>query len=106
MQSLTANIQIQIPSDQILIPKEEFEKLKHAELKGTYWSMKDLEKRTAKKQEWIKEKILFPTEFKKILDVENGGFVYYPQKKGQTWSFLASKMAEFLERHFYSIFSN
>ncbi|WP_225986212.1 DUF771 domain-containing protein [Psychrobacillus glaciei] len=33
------------------------------------------------KHEWIKGNILYPSKFKKILDVHNGGFVYYPQVK-------------------------
>ncbi len=49
--------------------------------------MKDLEKRINRKSEWIKENILYPTKFKKILDTKSGGFVFYPRSKGQTWSF-------------------
>ena len=56
--------------------------------------MKDLEKRVNRKSEWIKENI-YPSKFKKILDVESGGFVFYPETKGQTWSFQASKMTVF-----------
>ncbi|WP_306454106.1 DUF771 domain-containing protein [Evansella halocellulosilytica] len=26
-----------------------------------------------------------------MLDVENGGFVYYPKIKGQTWAFQANR---------------
>lgn len=68
--------------------------------------MKDLEKRIGKKSEWIKENILYPTRFKKILDVENGGFVYYPKTQGQSWVFQASKMTEFLDKNFHRIFRN
>ncbi len=41
----------------------------------------------------------------KILDEENGGFVFYPKSKGQTWSFQASKMAKFLDEYFDRIFA-
>lgn len=67
--------------------------------------MKDLEKRVNKKNEWIKENILYPSKIRKKLDVEPRGFVYYPSK-GATWSFQASKMAEFHEKHFKDIFLN
>jgi phage pi2 protein 07 len=67
--------------------------------------MKDLEKRINRKNEWIKENILYPTKFRKILDVENGGFVFYPKSKGQNWSFHASKMADFLDKNFHMIFT-
>ena len=104
MQQLNVNLTIPIPSDSVLISKVELEELKRNELAGVYWSMKDLENRTNKKSEWIKENILYPSRFKKILDIENGGFVYYPKNKGQTWSFQAYKMADFLDKYFKQIF--
>lgn len=104
MQQLNVNLTIPIPGDSVLISKIELEELKKQELKGVYWTMKDLEKRTGKKHEWIKEHILYPSKFRMILDVDNGGFVYYPKSKGQTWSFQAIKMAEFLDKYFNLIF--
>jgi phage pi2 protein 07 len=105
MQQLSVTLTIPVPADSVLISKVELEELKQAQLVGVYWSMKDLEKRINRKSEWIKENILYPTKFKKILDVEQGGFVFYPKSKGQTWSFQASKMSMFLEKHFKDIFS-
>lgn len=104
MQQLEVNLSIPIPADSVLIKKVELEELKRNELAGVYWSMKDVEERTGKKHEWIKENILYPYRFRKVLDSENGGFVYYPKGRGQTWSFQASKMAEFLDKHFAEIF--
>ncbi len=105
-QLISTNVVIQIPSDYVLISKTEFEELKQQELSGAYWSMKDLEKRTNKKHEWIKENILYPERFRKILDVSHGGFVFYPKSKGQTWSFHATKMAKFLDDYFREIFTS
>ena len=105
-QLISANIVIQIPTDQILITKVEYEELKQQELLGTYWSMKDLEKRTSKKHEWIKDNILYQERFKKILDVDCGGFVFYPKSKGQNWTFHAVKMAKFLDKYFQEIFTS
>lgn len=62
--------------------------------------MQQLENRINRKNEWIKENILYPAKFRKILDAENGGFVFYPRSRGQSWSFHASKMAKFLNDHF------
>lgn len=104
MQKLEVNFSVPIPEDLVLIKKVELQELKEHSLTGVYWSMKDLEDRTGKKQVWIKENILYPTRFKKILDVRNGGFVFYPEKKGQTWAFQANKMAEFLDKYFADIF--
>lgn len=104
MQQLSVNLTIPIPTDQVLISKVELEDLKNQSLIGTYWSMKDLEKRTGRKIDWLKENLLYPPYFKKVLDVELGGFVYYPASKGQAWSFQATKMADFLEKNFNRIF--
>jgi|SRR5690625_1767073 len=103
-QQLNVSLSIPIPEDQILISRVELQELKKESLSGVYWTMKDLEERVGKKQLWIKENILFPTRFKKILDIDNGGFVYYPERSGQTWSFQANKMAEFLDEYFADIF--
>jgi phage pi2 protein 07 len=105
-QQLNVNLSIPIPADSILISRVELEDLRKQELAGVYWSMKDLEQRTGKKCEWIKENILYPERFRKILDIDNGGFVFYPKSKGQTWSFQATKMASFLDKHFSQIFKN
>ncbi|WP_083652576.1 DUF771 domain-containing protein [Bacillus sp. MRMR6] len=105
VQALSVNINIPIPADSIIISKIELQELRKLQLAGVYWSMKDLEKRVNRKSEWIKENILYPTRFKKILDAETGGFVFYPKSKGQTWSFQASKMAKFLDENFDRIFA-
>lgn len=104
MQQLNVSLSIQIPADSVLISKIEFEKLKQNELAGAYWSMKDLEERTNRGQIWIRENILFRPQFKKTLDSENGGFVFYPKARGQNWSFQAVKMADFLDKNFHRIF--
>lgn len=104
MQQLEVMISIPIPSDSVLISKVELNELKQEQLIGVYWNMKDLQQRINKSDRWIKENILYPTRFKRTLDSENGGFVYYPQNQGQTWSFHARKMAEFLDKNFNRIF--
>ncbi len=106
MQKLTITSTIEIPESHVLITKTEFEDLQQQSLSGKYWSMKDLEQHTSKKSEWLKEKVLYPSHFKTILDIENEGFVYYPKKKGEPWAFHARKMALFLDENFHRIFSN
>ncbi len=103
-QQLEVSLSIPIPSDSVLIKKVELDELKQKSLAGVYWTMKDLENRTGKKHEWIKENILYPSRFRKILDVSNGGFVFYPEVRGQTWSFQANMMANFLDKYFNQIF--
>jgi phage pi2 protein 07 len=105
MQQLSVNLTIPIPADSVVISKMELQELKKKQLVGVYWSMKDLEARINRKHEWIKENILYPTKFRNLLDVETGGFVFYPKGKGQSWSFHASKMADFLDKNFTEIYS-
>lgn len=104
MQQLQVNMTIPIPEEYVLITKVEFEQLQQEKLSGQYWTMKDLEKRVGKEWRWIKDNILYPSRFKNILDVNNGGFVYYPEGRGKNWSFHASKMAQFLDDNFHLIF--
>lgn len=73
-------------------------------MKKIWWSMKDLEQVTGYSDDWLKDKILLRPEYKKILDLESGGFVYYPERSGEKWLFLAKQMEDFLEKHFMTIF--
>ena len=104
MQQIKTEITIPIPPDMVIISRTELEELKQKELTGVYWSMKDLVKRINKSDRWIKENILYQPRFRKILDSENGGPVYYPKNQGQTWSFHAPRMAKFLDDYFHIIF--
>jgi phage pi2 protein 07 len=106
MQELNVDLTIKIPEDYVLIKKVELDKLKNKELEGVYWGMKELEERVGKKQNWIKSNILYLPRFKQLLDVDSGGFVFYPKSQGQTWAFQANKMVAFLDNHFIDIFSN
>jgi phage pi2 protein 07 len=68
-----------------------------------WWTMKDLEAATGYSDDWLKDNILLRPHYKKLLDLDNGGFVYYPSKRGEKWMFIASRMQEFLERYFIQI---
>lgn len=106
MQKIEVELSIEIPSEYVVIKKVEYEELKKLELYGVYWNMKDLEKRTGRKIEWLKENVLYPPHLRKKLDVQQGGFVYYPAGKGQAWSFHAVRMVDFLDKNFSMIFKN
>lgn len=69
-----------------------------------WWTMKDLEQATGYSDDWLKDHILLQPHYKKILDLENGGYVYYPEKRGEKWLFIASRMQDFLEKYFVQIF--
>lgn len=105
--NVSLSVPVTIPEDKVLIDKVELERLKEAEEnEDIWWTMKDLEKRINRRHVWIKEKILYPSKFREVLDVENGGFVYYPQTQGESWVFEATKMKEFLKENFSEIYSN
>ncbi|MGO4540345.1 DUF771 domain-containing protein [Paenibacillus sp. 2TAB19] len=104
-QQISVQLTIPIPSDSVLISKIELEGLKKDQLAGVYWTMSDLVKRTSRSVEWIKENILYPSRFRSLLDVQHGGFVYYPESRGQQWCFHAPQMAAFLDKRFNQIFN-
>ena len=101
----TLNVTVKIPEDYVLVEKIELMELQQNQLKGVYWTMQDLEKQINKKQDWIKENILFVQKFKLELDSNNNGCVVYPTKKGQPWVFHAQKMKKFLDENFSKIFA-
>lgn len=101
-QQLKVEATISIPADYVLIKRVEYEELQHSSLSGVCWTMQDLEKRLGRRSGWIKDNILF--KFRKILDIEYGGFVTYPKSQGQSWLFHAEKMAGFIDKHFNLIF--
>lgn len=105
-QKLNVQLIIAIPESQIIIERLEFEALKKADLLGVYWSMVDLENRMGRKIDWIKQNVLYNPRFKSTLDTSCGGFVYYPQKKGEPWSMHALQMVKFLDENFNDIFGN
>lgn len=104
MQQLKVVSVVNIPDEYVLIEKVEYKQLMDNELVGVFWTMKDLEKRTGHRVEWLKENILYVPRLRDKLDVEKGGFVLYPRAKGQPWCFHARKMAMFLDDHFQEIF--
>ncbi|WP_373370402.1 DUF771 domain-containing protein [Alkalicoccobacillus plakortidis] len=66
--------------------------------------MQDLKDKTGRSEDWLKEKILLKPAYMKKLDIDRGGFVYYPESRGDKWCFLAKRMEEFLTNHFVEIF--
>lgn len=104
MQQLRAEVTVTVPPEYVLVAKAEYEELSEQTLTGVYWNMSDLKKRINKSDKWIKENILYPTRFREKLDARKGGPVYYPESQGQSWTFQAKEMAEFLDKNFHRIF--
>lgn len=105
VQTISANIILDIPADRILVKKVDYEALKDESLIGVYWNIKDVSKRINHSSEWIKENILYVTKFKRMLDSEAGGCVFYPKAQGQPWQFEAISFSKFLKENFSNIFN-
>lgn len=103
MQALQAVVTIEIPADKVLIGRDEWERMNKANDIGRWWSMADLEAYTNRKSAWLVTNILDNHRYKKVLNVENGGFVKYPTGGKSGYLILASKMKQFLEDNFKGI---
>lgn len=93
-------VEIKIPSDQVLITKQNHEQLLNNDLIGRVWNMKQLEERTNRSAQWLRKNILERPEFKEELT----SFVLYPNIQGQPWKFGALKMSRWLEENQELIF--
>ncbi|MGE6515164.1 DUF771 domain-containing protein [Lysinibacillus sphaericus] len=100
MQQLQLNLTVQVPDDHVLVKKVEYDELQNERLSGRNWTMEDLEKRTARKQLWLRTNVLYVPRFKKELEK----FVHYPSSQGDKWSFHAVRMAKFIDDNYYLIF--
>ena len=99
----TLNVQINIPSDYVVISKSEYTKLLDERLEGRWWNMNDIRQRVSCSTVAFTERILDQPKFKKIIDIDNGGFVRYPKKSGERFMFLASETVKFMESNFAEI---
>lgn len=45
--------------------------------------------------------ILYKPSIRKRFDVDNGGWIYYPNGTGDNWSFRFKPMMEFIDERFY-----
>lgn len=98
-QLLEIELAIPIPSDSILVKRAEYEDMQKDSLKGRQFKLKDLSKRTGISTGEL-TKLFDKPRIKKMVDVEKGGFVVYPEKQGSPYLFLASKTIEFIDTHF------
>lgn len=87
VQKIKVEAMIEIPNNYVLITKAEYETFKENELTGIFWSMKDLEQHTGKKHLWLKDKLLYRPEFRKVLDSKNGGVYLLSRVAGANMEF-------------------
>ena len=98
-QVLEIELAVPIPSDSILIKRAEYEEMEKDSLKGRQYKLKDLSARTGISTGEL-TRLFDKPRVKMLANVENGGFVVYPEKQGSPYLFLASRTIEFIDTHF------
>ena len=98
-----ATISVLIPEDKILINKIEYQELKKNDFDG--WVGMDVFTEKSNRSVPTISKVLRKVDVRKRADVNNGGWVYYPNGKGDNWSFKFREMMEFINKEFYQKFS-
>lgn len=102
MQYLEAKIPV--PDNCVIITKVEYEELKKSSTIGDTMNIKEFSKRVGRSQKWVTENILHNPKFKKRINVQNGGFVYYRKDGRDSYVFLRSEAIKFIENNFREIY--
>lgn len=99
MQQLEAelSIKIPIPEDMILVNKTRLKELEENEFAGKIFTMKDFAERSNRSSKWLKDNILNNPNLIKKLNIDNGGFVYYPHSQSDRWLFNAKGLIKFID---------
>lgn len=92
---------IPIPENMILIEKTRLRELEENEFSGRVFTMKDFVERAKRSSTWLKDNILNNPKLIKTLDVENGGWVYYPYSQSDRWLFKPSGMIHFIDNELW-----
>lgn len=102
-QTIVAEISVPVPKGYVLVRETHLKELEANEVKGYWWSLDDVVGRINRGKTWFKTNVLEHPKWRHTIDIENGGFVYYPANQGDKYSFLPSKTIEFLENNFSKI---
>ncbi|MGJ0738949.1 DUF771 domain-containing protein [Enterococcus casseliflavus] len=99
MQQLEAEILIKIPvpEEMVLVEKIRLKELEENEFAGKIFTMKDFADRSNRSSKWLKDNILYHPKLVNKLNIENGGFVYYPQSQSDRWLFNAKGLIKFID---------
>ncbi|MGF2942416.1 DUF771 domain-containing protein [Enterococcus xiangfangensis] len=96
-QQIEAKVTIEIPDNLVLIEKVRLRELEEKEFAGQTFTMKDFVSRSNRSSVWLRNKILNNPKLIKKLDVENGGWVYYPYSQSDRWLFKSKGLIEFID---------
>lgn len=96
-QQIEAKVTIDIPDNLVLVEKVRLKELEAKEYAGQTFTMKDFSARANRSSTWLKNNILNNPSLIKKLDVENGGWVYYPYSQSDRWLFKSHGLIEFID---------
>jgi len=102
-QTIKAEVIMEIPNNQVIISKAEFDDYQSLKDGGKWWTSKDIEDRYGHQMKWFKEKIFYIPKFKKQLSTKNGGCVHYSEPDSRYWSFEPNRFKKFMEDYFSEI---
>lgn len=103
-QVLKLKVDVTIPPDSVLVSKVEYEELQEADSFGRVCDLTKFANLLGKTERWASKCILNNPIFKRKIDVKNGGFVYYPETSGQSFSILEDEARKFIKNNFKTIF--
>lgn len=95
---------IPVPDDCVIISKVEYEELRKASEKGNTMKLPEFATRIGRSSRWVVDNILNNPKFKKSLDVQSGGFIYYREDGRDSYVMLRSEALEFIEKNFRKIY--
>lgn len=100
------NIAITLPETKVLVDKDDYERLKEKASEGQYMTLTDVLKLLSVSRPWFLDKVLYNPDIRSQIDIElnDNGFVKYPDNQGGRYYFLASKTRHYFEQHFKDIF--
>lgn len=101
-QTIKANVILEIPEENVIISKAEFNEYQELKDSGRWWNSADIFERYHHRMDWMKENILTP--YKSELDSKTGGCVHYADpENGKFWSFEPKRFKKFMEDNFSEI---
>lgn len=103
-QTIEFTTKIVVPADKVLIDRVEYDQLMAEQIAGRWWNMKEIKQRTGHDANWLKDNILLIPKFRKILDADNGGPVFYPGVSGRDYQFEPVGFSKFMKDWFPEIF--
>ena len=98
-------IEVQIPDNQLLIAKTDYETLQDQSLTGRVWSLDDLRKWLGNRDsKWVKDYILYRPSFQAELErLDDENLIHISNGRGDRWWFKASTMAQWIDDHWNQI---